>query len=136
MNSLHTDYRPGPLERVGDAITGLRDWLDSKGKGAWLVAMILGFVFVWPLGLAILFYMLWSNRMFGCKSRKTTRHSFAAPTGNAAFDAYREETLKRLEDEHREFMAFLERLREAKDRAEFEQFMGERDRDTTPAARD
>lgn len=45
-------------------------WLDEHGKGAWLAAMILGFVFYWPLGLAILFYMIWSNRMsrsfFGC----------------------------------------------------------------------
>ncbi|MDO5530170.1 MAG: DUF2852 domain-containing protein [Paracoccus sp. (in: a-proteobacteria)] len=125
------------MARIGDALTAIRDWLDDRGKGAWLAAMIVGFVFVWPIGLAILFYMLWSKRMFGCKSRKHSRTRFAAPTGNVAFDAYREETLKRLEDEHREFMSFLERLREAKDRAEFEQFMGERtrERETEIAAR-
>jgi hypothetical protein len=48
------------------------------------------------------------------------------PTGNRAFDEYREETLRRLEDEQREFMDFLERLRHARDRAEFDQFMNER----------
>ena len=47
-------------------------------------------------------------------------------SGNRAFDDYREETLKRLEDEQREFRSFLERLRLAKDRAEFDQFMAER----------
>ncbi len=47
-------------------------------------------------------------------------------TGNRAFDDYRTETLKRLEDEQREFREFLERLRFAKDRAEFDQFMNER----------
>ena len=47
-------------------------------------------------------------------------------TGNRAFDDYRTETLKRLEDEQREFKEFLERLRFAKDRAEFDQFMDER----------
>ena len=47
-------------------------------------------------------------------------------TGNRAFDDYRTETLKRLEDEQREFKEFLERLRFAKDRAEFDQFMAER----------
>ena len=47
-------------------------------------------------------------------------------SGNRAFDDYRAETLKRLEDEQREFKDFLARLRFAKDRAEFDQFMGER----------
>ena len=45
-----------------------------------------------------------------------------------AFDAYREETLKRLEDEHSQFLDFLRKLREAKDKAEFDQFMAEQDR--------
>ncbi|HMK70641.1 MAG TPA: DUF2852 domain-containing protein [Xanthobacteraceae bacterium] len=47
-------------------------------------------------------------------------------SGNRAFDDYRAETLRRLEDEQREFKEFLERLRFAKDRAEFDQFMNER----------
>ena len=52
---------------------------------------------------------------------------FSPPSsGNRAFDDYRADTLKRLEDEQREFKEFLERLRFAKDRAEFDQFMAER----------
>ena len=47
-------------------------------------------------------------------------------SGNHAFDDYRAETLKRLEDEQREFKEFLERLRFAKDRSEFDQFMAAR----------
>lgn len=47
-------------------------------------------------------------------------------SGNRAFDDYRAETLKRLEDEQREFKDFLGRLRFAKDRAEFDQFMDAR----------
>jgi len=47
-------------------------------------------------------------------------------SGNRAFDDYRTETLRRLEDEQREFKEFLARLRFAKDRAEFDQFMAER----------
>ena len=54
------------------------------------------------------------------------RGGFRAPTGNRAFDEYREETLRRLEEEQREFMEFLDRLRHAKDKAEFDQFMAER----------
>ena len=47
-------------------------------------------------------------------------------SGNAAFDEYRSETFKRLEEEQREFRDFLERLRFAKDKTEFDQFMAER----------
>ena len=47
-------------------------------------------------------------------------------SGNRAFDEYREETLRRLEEEQREFREFLDRLRFAKDKTEFDQFMAER----------
>ena len=40
----------------------------------------------------------------------------------------RAETLRRLEDEGREFQDFLARLRMAQDKAEFDQFMAERRR--------
>ena len=50
----------------------------------------------------------------------------SSPSGNHAFDDYRTETLKRLEEEQNEFKGFLSRLRYAKDRAEFDQFMAER----------
>ena len=104
-------------------------WLDEKGKGAWIAAMVLGFIFFWPVGLALLFYMIWSKRMFNksCSSRRmSTTMTAMRPTGNAAFDAYKADTLRRLEDEQHNFEAFLERLREAKDKSEFDQFMDER----------
>lgn len=47
-------------------------------------------------------------------------------TGNSAFDAYKADTLARLEREQHDFETFLGRLREAKDKAEFDQFMEER----------
>lgn len=53
-------------------------------------------------------------------------HRHGATSGNSAFDEYREETLRRLEDEQGEFESFLERLRHAKDKAEFDQFMKDR----------
>jgi len=56
-------------------------------------------------------------------------------SGNQAFDDYRSETLKRLEDEQSEFKDFLARLRFAKDRAEFDQFMAQRrERPAEPGA--
>ena len=53
-------------------------------------------------------------------------------SGNHAFDEYRSETLRRLEDEQREFRDFLERLRFAKDKQEFDQFMADRRSRQTP----
>lgn len=55
-----------------------------------------------------------------------------ASSGNRAFDDYREETFRRLEEEQREFHAFLDRLRVAKDRQEFDAFMAERRGNTQP----
>jgi hypothetical protein len=112
--------------------------------------MVLGFIVFWPLGLAILAYLIWSGRMSFWKcggagrweneeSRRGGRHfrgwsgrSRQDTSGNRAFDEYREETLRRLEEEQKEFRDFLERLRHAKDKAEFDAFMADR-RNRPPA---
>jgi hypothetical protein len=126
--------------------------LDDLGKPAWIALMVLSFILFWPVGLAVLAFLIWSGRM-GCghrdgaaarfadmprwgRCRDTARQAWAQgggggadafrPSGNRAFDEYRSETLKRLEDEAHEFRAFLERLRHAKDKAEFDQFMTDR----------
>ncbi|NOE16827.1 DUF2852 domain-containing protein [Ruegeria atlantica] len=117
---------PGWLYRI-------EAWLDDKGKGAWIAAMVLGFIFFWPVGLALLAYMIWSKRMFSksCSRRKSWHSHMSAmkPSGNSAFDAYKADTLARLEREQQDFEAFLRRLREAKDKAEFDEFMDERARE-------
>ncbi len=106
-------------------------WLDARGKGAWIAAMVVGFILFWPIGLALLMYMIFSNRM-SCSARKWshtgTRFRPHSRTGNTAFDSYKDATLRRLEDEQAAFHDFLERLRKAKDQSEFDQFMDERAR--------
>lgn len=130
--------------------------LDELGKPAWLALMILGFVAWWPLGLVTLAFILGSGRMaMGCWSHRDGSRwqskmermqekmdrmrgrmergpctdawwGQRPSSGNRAFDDYRSETLQRLEEEQREFKEFLERLRFAKDRSEFDQFMADR----------
>ena len=111
--------------------------LDEFGKPAWIVLMILGFIVWWPIGLATLAFMIGSGRMNcwkGAHVARWNRDDLRRPgtwwqpsrSGNRAFDDYREETLRRLEEEQREFREFLTRLRAAKDKAEFDQFMAER----------
>jgi len=123
----------------GNWLRRAESWLDERGKGAWIAAMVLGFIFVWPVGLALLAYMIWSKRMFSksCNRRMTRhhdadhhmsrRHGFRS-SGNSAFDAYKADTLRRLMDEQGQFEAFLERLRAAKDKSEFDAFMDDRAR--------
>ena len=53
-------------------------------------------------------------------------------SGNRAFDEYRAETLRRLEEEQQEFKDFLARLRHAKDKEEFDAFMAQHKNRPTP----
>jgi hypothetical protein len=116
-------------------------------KLAWVGLIVLGVAFWWPLGLAILAYLIWSGKMkcwYSDDPNNPQRHDLgrffhtagrgccdwrrSTSSGNTAFDEYRSETLHRLEEEQREFMEFLDRLRRARDRAEFDQFMAEQKR--------
>jgi len=114
----------------------IEGWLDHQGKAAWIAAMVVGFILFWPLGLALLAYMIWGKKMFArnCSAR-SHRHDAAwgrSPyaTGNTAFDSYKSEALRRLEEEQAAFEAFLQRLRSSKDKSEFDTFMDERARAT------
>ena len=115
--------RPNPFLRA-------EAWLDGHGRKAWIVAMIAGFVAFWPVGLLLVLYMTATGKWsMGRGHRRSGMRPFGAMmrgTGNAAFDSYKADTLRRLEDEQRAFEEFLERLREAKDKAEFDQFMDDR----------
>ena len=116
--------------------------LDEYGKGAWIALVILGFYLFWPIGLAALMFVVFSGRMRCWKMESRGRwHGPQARgwgsqghSGNAAFDEYRADTLRRLEDEQKEFREYLERLRKAKDKEEFDQFMADRKGRTDVAA--
>ncbi len=126
------------------------DRFDMLPKGAKIVLMVLGFIVFWPIGLAILGYLIWSNQMGCCGKHKGSRHGFwggpggggsgfggrsrrrgSFSSGNMAFDEYREATLKQLEEDQREFTVFIDQLRRAKDQREFDDFMSDRMRRKT-----
>ena len=93
-------------------------------------AMILGFLVWWPLGFAVLAYILWGGSvdqlLRDTIDQFKTKASSARGSGNAAFDDYRASTLKRLEEEQAEFAEYVEKLRMARDQEEFDRFMSER----------
>jgi hypothetical protein len=117
-----------------------------------IALMVLGFIVWWPLGLAMLAYILWGE-MFGGSAEKAQaaisrsrawarencgpgsryRHGgWRQSSGNAAFDEYRQEQLRRLEEERRRldeeiqaFHQYMANLRKARDREEFDRFMQE-----------
>ena len=106
-----------------------------------VVLMIAGFIVFWPLGLAMLAWIIWGDeigRMFSDAKAQFRGAACSAPfsaaatgrTGNMAFDEYRSAELKRLAEERRkleemraEFEGFVSELRRAKDQDEFERFM-------------
>jgi hypothetical protein len=128
-----------------------------------IIAMVLGFIVFWPIGLAILGYKFfqrrhggpdlqtlaankwqdartmmtsnagWGSWSCGRTAQRGNRWYYASPTGNAAFDEWRQAELARLDEERRkldeaqrEFAEYVEAIRRAKDREEFERFMAER----------
>ena len=122
---------------------------------ATIALMVVGFMVFWPLGFAMLAYILWGERLTGfkrdvnrvtdgffasCRGRRGGMRSYGS-TGNVAFDDWREAELTRLEEERRrldetlaEFDEYLRELRRAKDQTEFDRFMSDRSRRTAPVA--
>lgn len=100
--------------------------------GLALIATILGFVFLPPAGLILAALFLWRIVSAGRAVAEAPAAQGPAPTGNRAFDTYKADTLKRLEDEQSQFEDFLARLRDARDKAEFDRFMEDRLTDTLP----
>ena len=128
-----------------------------------IVAMVLGFIVFWPIGLAILGYKFWQSRnggpdlqyggdqqMAGCphndvfqfdlgsswgcgRAMRGASRFYTPSTGNAVFDEWRtaeaarlDEERRKLDDAQREFAEYVDAIRRAKDREEFERFMAER----------
>ena len=130
---------------------------------ATIALMVIGFMVFWPLGLAMLAYIIWGDRLDGFKrdvnratdgvfagcrrgANKAHRWGHGASqgprTGNVAFDEWREKELKRIEEERRkldeareEFDSYLRELRRAKDQEEFDRFMASRGRPTPNGGR-
>ncbi|WP_152046620.1 DUF2852 domain-containing protein [Aureimonas psammosilenae] len=117
---------------------------------ATIALMVGGFMLYWPLGLAVLAYILWGERLevFRSDVNRSTDRVFSAfrrsgfgrgtpftmdRTGNVAFNDWREAELRRLDEERRrldsaraDFEAYARELRRAKDQEEFERFMSSR----------
>jgi hypothetical protein len=114
---------------------------------ATIALMVLGFVVFWPLGLAVLAYIIFGERLRGFKRDANVRADrlFAGlrragsgynthfSTGNVAFDDWRVAELNRLEEERRkldemreQFDNYVRELRRAKDQEEFDRFMRDR----------
>ncbi len=137
---MHSTTHTARSGGIRTAFRRAENWLDQFGRKGWIIAMVLGFIFVWPVGLALLAYMIWGKQMFSrsCGGRRNMadmgfgRHAYRATqaTGNHAFDSYKAEALRRLEEEQAAFEAFLQRLRTSKDKSEFDAFMDDRARAT------
>lgn len=120
--------------------------LDEVGELAWLPFALLAAVVAWRSRPAMLAgfagngpLQAWRNRHAGLPGKwiasragsvlqwaLDTRQGSGLSSGNQSFDNQRNDALRKLEEEQREFRAFLERLRQACDQSEFDAFMAER----------
>ena len=151
-DSASTAWNSGP--HAGPWNTGAHRRCGRSPRRGWEIAgIVLGFIWFWPLALA---YVVW--KMMGYPKYDEARSflrdtlgrakddlfgsrgpsgfgggGFGGGTGNAAFEEYRRNELKRLEEERRKldeearaFRDFVEELKRAKDREEFDAFMAKR----------
>jgi hypothetical protein len=120
---------------------------SRRSRGRWsplnILLMVIGFALFWPLGLAMLAYIVWGDeigrltadlkgRFSGLSASNPLRGMTFGETGNVAFDEYRAREMKRLDEERRklegmksEFDSFLKELRRVKDQEEFDRFLAE-----------
>lgn len=117
-------------------------------------AIVVGFIYWWPVGLALVAWKFAGYPAFaelrdmarrgvsGAEGGQRPASRFARAfeaanrrgnTGNAAFDDYRRTELDRLEaqrralqEESRAFTAFVDELKRARDREQFDAFMAKR----------
>jgi biopolymer transport protein ExbB/TolQ len=121
------------------------DWTPAT-----IALMVLGFIVFWPLGLAMLAYILFGERLHAFKRNanervdgfysscrhagwQSRRHQYRS-TGNMAFDDWRKAEMDRMEEERRkldemraEFDDYMRELRRARDQEEFDRFMRDRE---------
>ena len=115
--------------KLSDAVS----WMDRQGRKSWIALMVICFIVAWPVGLAVLFFLLWSNRMKKSFFKLNKGSGGLRNTKNSAFENYKADTINRLKQEQEDFEKFLERLRAAKDQTEFDQFMSERKENSAPS---
>lgn len=127
---------------------------DNLFRPAWtpltIFLMIVGFIVFWPLGLAMLGYILYGDRLYQMWDEKsgpfskrastsamhrcrTATARYRAPSGNIAFDEFRQRELARLEEERNkldamreDFDTYVRDLQRARDKEEFDRFMRQR----------
>ena len=92
----------------------------------------------WPAGVALAIILGWRGTFALGTGRGSAAQDMAEiarslspdrrprKSGNASFDAYRDAMMDRLETEQENFDAFLDRLRAARDKTEFDRFMDDR----------
>lgn len=115
-----------------------------------IALMVIGFITFPPLGFIVLAYIIWGEKFGGsaekaqaywnkgCGYMRNNKKQFGgfnrdqSSSGNAAFDDYRSDQLKRLDEERARldaeidaFHEYMANLRKAKDREEFDRFMSE-----------
>ena len=112
-------------------------WLDDRGQGAWIAAMVLGFIFFWPVGPCPSGLHDLEQTHVRPRSAGRGGHAHHVPrpcaprtafstSGNTAFDAYKADTLAGWRTSRRRSRPSCSACARAKDKAEFDQYLAGR----------
>jgi hypothetical protein len=114
-------------------------WCRQRWEPWEIALMVSGFVVFWPAGLAILTWILWRHsgqpvpRLALLERLRGRPLTGLRPHANSAFEDWKRGELDRLEQERRrlaqaeqDFSDFLDQLKRARDREEFDRFMAAR----------
>ena len=88
---------------------------------------------LWPLALLVLGSVMWRRQARTWQRLQPVaaagplrERAVFKESGHEAFDEYREQTVRRLDEEREKFRDFLEQRRKAKDREAFDRYVTER----------
>ena len=142
MTADHTRFETAPATKPSTQMPVAVQVLSTILFAAFAIPVtIVALNVFWPAGIVIAIILAWRGGFAptGTPSAPprdvdeavkslipTAAQNEARSSGNASFDAYRNDMLDRLEVEQHNFEGFLSRLRDAKDQSEFDTFLDER----------
>ena len=137
MTSIDMTDRPAPSSRSTPMPVVVQVLGMILFAGFAIPVTIIAMEEFWPAGVMLAIVLGWRGTFaFGGNQGRDADATWmveamrpdAKPktSTNASFDRYRDDMLNRLETEQENFESFLDRLRDAKDKVEFDTFMDER----------
>ena len=100
------------MNKVQQLFSNFVAWMDSFGRYSWIVLMVIGFIISWPIGLIILFFMLWTKRFGGDLEFK---EKIQDTVNKEKVDTIRKKAFEKYEIQKKRFEGFFSKDKKSKD---------------------